>query len=55
VTTLAEPLPDLSTDLAAAHAMIIAERAGRLVAQAQAEEASAARHNLDIEIERLKL
>jgi transposase len=55
VTTLAEPLPDLPSDLAAAHAMIIAERSARLAAQARAEEASAARHNLDIEIERLKL
>ena len=52
---LAEPLPDLPSDLAAAHAMILAERAARLAAQARAEEASAARHNLDIEIERLKL
>lgn len=55
MTTLAEPLPDLPTDLAAAHAMILAERAARLAAQVRAEEASAARHNLDIEIERLKL
>ena len=55
MTTLAEPLPDLPSDLAAAHAMIIAERSARLAAQARAEEASAARHNLDIEIERLKL
>ncbi len=55
MTTHTEPLPDLPSDLAAAHAMILTERAARLAAQARAEEASAARHNLDIEIERLKL
>jgi transposase len=41
----------LPTDLAAAHAMILAERSARLAAEARAEEVLAAR----IEIERLKL
>jgi transposase len=52
VTNTAEPLP---WDLAAAHAMILAERAARLAAEEQAAEASAARRVLDVEIERLKL
>jgi transposase len=41
----------LPTDLAAAHAMILAERSARLAAEARAEEVLAAR----LEIERLKL
>jgi transposase len=45
----------LPIDLAAAHAMILAERSARLAAEARAEEVSAARRTLDIEIERLKL
>jgi transposase len=52
VTNTAEPLP---CDLAAAHAMILAERAARLAAEEKAAEASAARRVLDVEIERLKL
>jgi transposase len=45
----------LPIDLAAAHAMILAERSARLAAEARADEVSAARRILDIEIERLKL
>jgi transposase len=48
VTNTPAPLP---TDLAAAHAMILAERSARLAAEAKAEEVLAAR----LEIERLKL
>jgi hypothetical protein len=48
VTDTPAPLP---TDLAAAHAMILAERSARLAAEARAEEVTAAR----LEIERLKL
>lgn len=53
--TTGTPLPD---DLAAAHAMIMAEREARLIAEKRAEaaqDAVAARLALSIEIERLKL
>src|SRR5512144_259196 len=47
--------PDaLPSDLAAAHAMIRAERAARLAAEAEAA-AKQAKHVLDLEIGRLKL
>lgn len=46
------PLP---TDLAAAHAMIFAERAARLAAEAEVATAQATKRALDLEIERLKL
>ena len=46
------PLP---TDLAAAHAMILAERAARLAAEADAAIAKAEKRAVDLEIERLKL
>jgi transposase len=52
VTSTPEPLP---SDLAAAHAMILAERHARLAAEEKAEEVSAERRIMDIEIERLKL
>jgi transposase len=52
VTNTPEPLP---SDLAAAHAMILAERSARLAAEVKAEEVSAVRRILDIKIERLKL
>ena len=45
----------LPQDLAAAHAMIVAERAARLSAEAEVAAAKADRRVLDIEIERLKL
>ena len=45
----------LPTDLAAAHAMIRAERAARLAAEAEAATAKATKRVLDLEIERLKL
>jgi transposase len=46
------PLP---ADLAAAHAMILAERAARLAAEVDAATAKAEKRAVDIEIERLKL
>jgi transposase len=50
------PPPDaLPADLAAAHAMILAERAARRAAEAEAAAAAAAKRVLDLEIERLKL
>jgi len=52
VTIAAEPLP---SDLAAAHAMILAERAARIAAEAEAEQAKAERRILALEIERVKL
>jgi transposase len=52
VTTAPEPLP---SDLAAAHAMIIAERTARLAAEAEAAIARQTKRVLDLEIERLKL
>jgi len=52
VTNALESLP---LDLAAAHAMILAERAARLAAETEAAAAKADRQTLDIEIERLKL
>lgn len=52
MTTVPEPLP---SDLAAAHAMILAERAARLAAEAEAATAKATKRVLDLEIERLKL
>jgi transposase len=45
----------LPQDLAAAHTMIVAERAARLSAEAEVAAARADRRVLDIEIERLKL
>jgi transposase len=50
--TAPEPLP---SDLAAAHAMIIAERTARLAAEADAAIARQTKRVLDLEIERLKL
>jgi len=50
--TTPEPLP---ADLAEAHAMILAERAGRLAAEAEAAIAKQTKRVLDLEIERLKL
>ena len=47
-----EPLP---SDLAAAHAMILAERAARIAAEAEAGQLKAERHLLALEIERVKL
>jgi len=52
VTIASESLP---SDLAAAHAMILVERAARLAAEAAAEQARTERRILDLEIERLKL
>jgi transposase len=52
MTTAPEPLP---SDLAAAHAMILAERSARLAAEAEAATAKATKRLLDLEIERLKL
>ena len=52
VTSAIDPLP---SDLASAQAMILAERAARIVAEAKAAEASAVRQGLTLEIERLKL
>ncbi|HSB59214.1 MAG TPA: hypothetical protein VLD66_06385, partial [Methyloceanibacter sp.] len=42
-------------DLAAAHAMILAERAARFAAEAEAATAKETKRVLDLEIERLKL
>ena len=50
--TAPEPLP---SDLTAAHAMIMAERAARLAAEAEAAVARETKRILDLEIERLKL
>jgi transposase len=50
--TTPDPLP---TDLAAAHAMIMAERTARLAAEAEAATAKETKRLLDLEIERLKL
>ncbi|MBK8174213.1 MAG: IS66 family transposase [Rhodospirillales bacterium] len=50
--TTPEPLP---ADLAEAHAMILAERAGRLAAEAEAAIAKQTKRVLDLELERLKL
>ena len=50
--TSADPLP---TDLAAAHAMILAERTARRAAEARAEDAEAKISGARLEIERLKL
>lgn len=50
--TMPEPLP---ADLAEAHAMILAERAARLAAEAEAAIAKQTKRVLDLEIERLKL
>jgi hypothetical protein len=48
--------PDaLPADLAEAHAVILAERAGRLAAEAEAALAKQTKRVLDLEIERLKL
>jgi len=47
-----EPLP---SDLAAAHAMILAERAARIAAETEAEQLKAERRLLALEIERMKL
>src|SRR5919202_6648965 len=47
-----DPLP---SDLVSAQAMIRAERAARVAAEAEAKEARADRQSLTIEIERLKL
>src|SRR5919199_3825046 len=47
-----DPLP---SDLVSAQAMIRAERAARIAAEAEAKEARAVRQSLTIEIERLKL
>src|ERR687886_403538 len=47
-----DPLP---SDLVSAQAMILAERAARIAAEAEAKEARADRQSLTIEIERLKL
>jgi transposase len=52
VTSAIDPLP---ADLASAQAMILAERAARIAAEAKAAEASAVRQGLTLEIERLKL
>ena len=50
--TAPDPLP---SDLAEAHAMILAERTARLTAEAEAARAKEAQRALDLEIERLKL
>src|SRR5512138_3812838 len=50
--TAPNPLP---SDLAEAHAMILAERTARLAAEAEAARAKEAQRILDLEIERLKL
>jgi transposase len=52
MSTGREPLP---SDLAAAHAMILAERAARLEAEARARDALAEVSGVRLEIERLKL
>ena len=50
--TSPDPLP---TDLAAAHAMILAEQAARVAAELQAQDAEAEISGARREIERLKL
>jgi transposase len=50
--TRSDPLP---ADLAAAHAMILAERTARCAAEARAEDAEAQISGARLEIERLKL
>jgi transposase len=50
--SIPDPLP---ADLAEAHAMILAERAARLAAEAEAATAKETKRLLDLEIERLKL
>lgn len=50
--SVSDPLP---ADLAEAHAMILAERAARLAAEAEAAIAKQTKRLLDLEIERLKL
>jgi transposase len=50
--TAPDPLP---ADLTEAHAMILAERAARLTAEAEAATAKETKRLLDLEIERLKL
>ena len=52
MSTDREPLP---ADLATAHAMILAERAARLEAEARARNAEAETSSIRLEIERLKL
>ena len=52
MTSIPDPLP---TDLAEAHAMILAERAARCAAEAEAAAAKEMKQVLDLEIERLKL
>jgi transposase len=52
VMTAPDPLP---ADLTEAHAMILAERAARLTAEAEAATAKETKRLLDLEIERLKL
>jgi transposase len=52
MTSVPDPLP---ADLAEAHAMIMAERAARLAAEAEAATAKQTKRLLDLEIERLKL
>src|SRR5512134_2524379 len=52
MTSIPEPLP---ADLAEAHAMILAERAAHLAAEAEAATAKETKRLLDLEIERLKL
>ena len=52
MTNAVDPLP---ADLASAQAMILAERAARIAAEAKVAEASAVRQGLTLEIERLKL
>ena len=52
MTNAVDPLP---ADLASAQAMILAERAARMAAEAKAAEAGAVRQGLTLEIERLKL
>ena len=48
-------LPSLPTDLAAAHAMILAERQARIEAQAEALAAKAAASSTEVTIAHLKL
>src|SRR3954453_2952886 len=50
-----ETVSSLPGDLAAAHAMILAERAARLAAEARASSVEAAMSGARLEIERLKL
>jgi transposase len=51
VTKASEQLP---SDLAAAHAMILAERAARMEAEAEAARERAQRNSLDLELDRLR-